>query len=95
MELVCNNGGYVEIIAGTDARSAEALEGNKFVVTHEDEYRYFGTLVPKYGFMYNTGLSGHRFEPKYIGKPVGIEYAVMKSNLTPEKNDFWATWEIL
>lgn len=90
--LICNSAGRVEIISGTDARSADVVIGDTFEIEREDWYRYYGKLKTKNGFMYEPGLSGHRFDPVYIGKPTGIEYAILKSNIKDGEDGFWALW---
>lgn len=89
--LICNNEGRIEIVSGTEARSAEVLKGDTFDATSEDQYRYFGTLETKNGFIHEPGLSGKRFEPYFVGKPK-IECAVLKENIKEEPHNFWATW---
>jgi hypothetical protein len=92
--LICLNDGRVEIIKGTDARSADVYAGDRFDVTHEDNYRYYGKLVIRGRFIHEPGLSGKRFASHQVSDPDSIEYAVIKDNVknTPDPQQFWATW---
>ena len=96
--FVCVGEGRVEIIEGAEAMSADALEGNKFIVNPgyrggEDEYRFYGKLdIGRNTFRVDPGLSGKtRLEANVdFGKVV---YAVRKATIDAEPNGFWATWK--
>jgi hypothetical protein len=94
MSLICLNDGRVEIVKGTEARSADVYAGDIFEVTHEDNYRYYGKLSIKGFFVHEPGLSGKRFASHSVSNPDSIEYAVIKDKVTdlPDPQQFWATW---
>lgn len=96
--FICVGEGRVEIIEGAEAMSADALEGNKFIVNPnyrggEDEYRFYGKLdIGRNTFKVDPGLSGRtRLETNVdFGRVV---YAIRKQTIDAEPNDFWATWQ--
>jgi hypothetical protein len=96
-KLICLNDGRVEIVKGTDARSADVYAGDTFEVTLEDGYRYFGKLHINGTFSHEPGLSGKRFSSHQVSNPDSIVYAVLKDKITnvPDPQGFWATWEII
>lgn len=95
--FICVGEGRVEIIEGAEAMSADALEGNRFIVNPnyrggEDEYRFYGKLdIGRNTFKVDPGLSGKtRLETNVdFGRVV---YAIQKQTIDAEPSDFWATW---
>jgi hypothetical protein len=92
------DGGHVAISQGDDARSADAVKGDKFIVTDvtRNEYWVFGKLQIKGKFERSPGLSGHDpDELKKIPIPTsGIEYAITRKYINNvREDDFWACWE--
>ena len=96
--FICVGEGRVEIIEGAEAMSADALEGNRFIVNPnyrggEDEYRFYGKLdIGRNTFKVDPGLSGKtRLETNVdFGRVV---YAIQKQTIDDEPSDFWATWK--
>jgi hypothetical protein len=93
-ELICVTPGRVEIIQGSDARSADVKEGDIFTVVEEKGGRYWGSLdIQGYRFQKNAGLSGHRNVDTKLYGSSGIIFGVMKRYVDNEEDDFWATWK--
>jgi len=91
--LICIGDGRVSIISGTEARSAEAVEGNTFTVSKVGSHWIEGTLnlSSGMGFQHSPGLSGKNVSGFHSGK--GIIYGIQAKQIDAEPNDFWATWK--
>lgn len=98
MKLECIGPGRVEIVSGSEAHSAEALEGNFFEVDREDGLRVYGKLIAKGMFTCVSGIQSEENKQEFIGKlPGNIVCAVLKENVRFGNaqgpfDGFWALW---
>jgi len=96
--LECKWDGKVSISQGDDARSAEVVRGDKFIVKDVDRNPYwvFGELQIKGKFVRSPNLSGKDpDELKKIPIPSDVEYAIMRDHIDKKYSepDFWAFWQ--
>jgi predicted RNA-binding Zn-ribbon protein involved in translation (DUF1610 family) len=87
----CVSAGRIEIISGTDARSADARVGDTFTVTRDTTNWYEGKLTIVDSFSHDPGLSGKKVSG-YVGHS-GVIFALRKNKVTDTEDDFWATWK--
>jgi hypothetical protein len=92
--LTCVTPGRLEVVQGEE-RSAEAKEGDEFIIKRSDEWRVYGNLRTKGAqFVRDPGLSGNRVN-RSIVNPSTVECAVLRKYVDSDISDFWATWELL
>lgn len=94
--LIITNPGIIQTTKG-EARSGEARKGDIFKVTRENEYYYFGMLIPQagMGFVHSSGLSGRRdIDSTKQVDTSNLEFAISKKYVdTNKEDDFWASAE--